>query len=62
MATLELCGLTDLTEAFIRPGGVHKVWNMLSLEPNLHFKFDQLDLCISKTDRLLWRCGAVAGV
>lgn len=52
MATLELCGLTDLTEAFIRPGGVHKVWNMLSLEPNLHFKFDQLDLWFDRIDEV----------
>lgn len=44
MAVLECFGLSHFTDAFKQQGDVHKVWNLLSLEPNLHRKFDTLDL------------------
>lgn len=47
---MEQFGLTDLAEAFDRPGGVHEVWNLLSLEPNLHANFARLDLWFDRID------------
>ncbi|KAF8549144.1 hypothetical protein OG21DRAFT_1421787, partial [Imleria badia] len=49
MAILECFGLSNFTEAFKRQGGVHEFWNLLSLEPNLHRKFDTLDLWFEST-------------
>lgn len=57
MAILEHFGFPKFTEVFKRPGGVHQVWNILSLEPNLHFDFDNLNLWFEHTDQV--RCSGI---
>ena len=52
MALLEQFGFPHFTEAFKKSGGVHEVWNLLSLEPNLHSKFDELYLWFERTDQV----------
>ena len=52
MAILEHFGLTALTDALKKSGGVHEAWNLLSLEPNLHTKFDRLDLWFERTSQV----------
>jgi len=52
MAILEHFGLTALTDALKKSGGVHEVWNLLSLEPNLHSKLDRLDLWFEHTPQV----------
>ena len=52
MAILDHFGLTALTGALKKSGGVHEVWNLLSLEPNLHSKFDRLDLWFEHTPQV----------
>lgn len=49
---LELFGWGEFTEAFRKSGGVHEIWNLLSLEPNLHAKFDHLNLWFESTDQV----------
>lgn len=52
MALLEGFGFSHFAEAFEKTGGVHKLWNLLSLEPNLHAKFDRLDLWFERTSQV----------
>jgi len=52
MALLEQFGFSRFTEAFKKSGGVHEVWNLLSLEPNLRSKFDKLNLWFEHTDKV----------
>ena len=52
MALLEDFGFSYFTEAFKKSGGVRQVWNMLSLESNLHLNFDELDLWFERTSRV----------
>ena len=52
MAPLEDFGFSHFTQAFKKSGGVHQVWNMLPLEPNLHLKFDELDLWFERTSQV----------
>ena len=52
MAMLEQFGFSNLTEAFKQSGGVHQVWNLLSLEYNLHSKFNRLELWFESTDKV----------
>ncbi|KAI9567689.1 hypothetical protein HD554DRAFT_2267066 [Boletus coccyginus] len=52
MAMLETFGWSKFTEAFKQQGGVHKVWNLLSLEHNLHCHFDTLSLWFESTSQL----------
>ena len=49
MAILETLGLGHLADAFRQPGGIHQVWNLVSLEPNLRTKFDRMDLWFEHT-------------
>jgi hypothetical protein len=49
MAILDQFGLKDLVERFKESGGVHEIWNMLTLEQNLHTMFDRLDLWFEST-------------
>ena len=49
MALLENVGFSQITEAFKQNGGAHEVWNLLSLDLNLHDKFDRLDLWFERT-------------
>ncbi|KAF8445072.1 hypothetical protein L210DRAFT_3476143 [Boletus edulis BED1] len=51
MALLESIGLSDFTEAFRNSGGIHQVWNLLSLEPNLCEKCDALELWFEHTQQ-----------
>ena len=44
MGILETFGLNKFSNAFKKPGGVYRPWNLLTLEPNLHNKFDHLEL------------------
>ncbi|KAI9567170.1 hypothetical protein HD554DRAFT_2220399 [Boletus coccyginus] len=52
MAMLDSFGWSHLTEAFIRQGGVHEVWNLLSLQRDLHDEFDTLGLWFESTPQL----------
>lgn len=52
MAILETFGLADLAGEFKKLGGVHQPWNMLTLEHNLHNKFDNLELWFKHTDQV----------
>ena len=52
MAILETLGLGHLAEAFRQPGGIHQVWNLVSLEPNLRTKFDRLNLWFENTGQV----------
>jgi hypothetical protein len=51
---LELFGFSELTDAFKRPGGVHRVWNLLSLESQTHSKFDRLNLWFESTHQVCY--------
>lgn len=55
MAILENFGLTDLTEAFKKPGGVHQAWNLISLEPGLRSKSSPSDLWFKPIARCVFR-------
>jgi len=44
-------GFSRFTEAFSKSGGVHEVWNLLSLEPFVHRKFDILELWFEHTEQ-----------
>lgn len=52
MAILDLFGFSKFTDAFKRSGGVHRVWNLLSLEPNTHSLFDGLNLWFESTHQV----------
>ena len=60
MVILEHFGLTTLTDAPKKSGGVNQVWNLLSLEPDLHSKFDRLDLWFEHTPQVCYSetCGS----
>ncbi|KAG6375726.1 hypothetical protein JVT61DRAFT_2571 [Boletus reticuloceps] len=51
MAMLESFGFSDFAETFRKSGGVHRVWNLLSLEHNLHRRFDALGLWFEHTQQ-----------
>ena len=54
MTILRLFGLERLSLALEAVDSVHEIWNLLSLESNLHSKFNSLDLwfeCTSKVCR-----------
>jgi len=53
-AMLELVGFSELTDAFKRTGGVHRVWNLLSLESQTHSKFDRLNLWFESTHQVCY--------
>ncbi|KAI9573823.1 hypothetical protein HD554DRAFT_2251697 [Boletus coccyginus] len=44
IAILNSFGWSNFTEAFIQQGGVHEAWNLLSLQEDLHHKFNALKL------------------
>ena len=44
MTILRAFGLKALTQVLESVDGVHEVWNLLSLEPNLHTPFDHIYL------------------
>ena len=52
IAILKSFGFSDFTEVFNQSGGVHEVWNLLSLQTDLHAMFDQLDLWFESTDEV----------
>ena len=52
MALLESFGFSHFTEAFKQKGGVHEVWNLLTLDSHLHAKFDCLDLWFERTGQV----------
>jgi hypothetical protein len=52
MALLEHFWFSRSAEAFRRSEGVHKVWNLLSLESNLHSKIDHLNLWFERTSQV----------
>ena len=45
-------GLGRLVDAVTAANGVHEIWNILSLEKNLHSKFDDLDLWFEGTSEV----------
>ncbi|KAF9645780.1 hypothetical protein BDM02DRAFT_3119694 [Thelephora ganbajun] len=49
LAILSQFGLGHLSDALAAVGGVHEVWNLLSLESDLHSDFDSLDLWFEST-------------
>lgn len=51
MALLDSFGFSQFTEAFRKSGGVHEVWNLLSLDPNLHRTLDRLDMWFEGTKK-----------
>ena len=54
MAMLEQFGFSKFTDAFKQSGGVHSVWNLLSLEAQIHTKFDRLDLWFESTHQVCY--------
>lgn len=54
MAILDSLGFSDFIEAFRQSGGVHQVWNLLSLDGHLHKKFDLLEMWFEGTEKV--RC------
>ena len=54
MAILESFGFSEFAEAFRQSGGIHEVWNLLSLEPNLHKLFNILQMWFEGTQKV--RC------
>ena len=52
MAILDSFGFSKFTKAFRQSGGVHEVWNLLSLEPNLHKSFDLLEMWFEGTQKV----------
>jgi len=49
MAVLSHFGLEGLVDEFLAANGVHNLGNLLSLEPNIHTKFDNLNLWFEGT-------------
>jgi len=49
MSILTLFGLEDLVETLLAKNGVHCLENLLSLDPNCHADFDNLDLWFEHT-------------
>jgi len=52
LSTLKQFGIEDLATALQAVDGAHEIWNLLSLEHNLHSKFDSLDLWFEGTDKV----------
>ena len=52
LSILESFGFSKLTNAFKEAGGVHKVWNLFTLERNLHSLFDSLELWFEHTEKV----------
>ena len=52
LGTLEQFGLGGLAEILELVDGVHVIWNLLSLQRDLHSKFDNLDLWFEGTGRV----------
>ena len=53
MSILKCFGLDDLADSLLKENGVHRLGNLLSLEPNCHRNFDNLDLWFDQTDKVL---------
>ena len=52
LSILELFGFSKLTNAFKEAGGVHKVWNLLTLQHDLQSLFDSLKLWFEHTEKV----------
>ena len=52
MSVLEHFGLENLVLDLLAKDGVHDTGNLLSLEPNIHSMFDNLELWFEGTDRV----------
>ena len=52
LSILESFGFSKFTKAFKEAGGVHNVWNLLTLEYNLHTLFDSLKLWFEHTEKV----------
>ena len=52
MAVLDSFGFSQFTEAFRKSGGVHEVWNLLSLDHNLHQTFDRLGMWFEGAEKV----------
>jgi hypothetical protein len=52
MALLEQFGFSEFSDAFTKVGGVHEIWNMFSLQYDLHNKFDNLDMWLKETEKV----------
>jgi hypothetical protein len=52
MAVLEQFGFSEFSVAFKKAGGVHEIWNMISLQHDLHNKFDRLDMWLKETEKV----------
>ena len=50
----ESFGFSKLINAFKEVGGVHKVWNLLTLECDLHSLFDTLELWFEHTKKVCY--------
>ncbi|KAF8258606.1 hypothetical protein EI94DRAFT_1754177 [Lactarius quietus] len=50
MSLLSSFGLDDLVQSLLAEGGVHRLGNLLSLDPNCHYFFDGLDLWFEHTE------------
>ena len=54
LSILESFGFSKLINAFKEAGGVHKVWNLLTLECDLHSLFDTLELWFEHTEKVCY--------
>ena len=52
MSILKSFGLKDLTDSLLEENGVHRLGNLLSLEPICHGYFDNLNLWFDHTDKV----------
>ncbi|KAG6378378.1 hypothetical protein JVT61DRAFT_12633 [Boletus reticuloceps] len=52
MAILESFGFSEFTKAFKQSGGIHQVWNLLSLQHDINYNFGKLDMWFESTDQL----------
>jgi hypothetical protein len=52
MSLLESFGLGGLVQSLLAEGGVHRLGNLLSLEPNCHGYFDKLQMWFEHTEEV----------
>ena len=54
LSILESFGFSKLTNAFKEARGVHKVWNLVTLQHDLHSLFDTLELWFEHTEKVCY--------
>ncbi|KAF8120382.1 hypothetical protein EV363DRAFT_1190685, partial [Boletus edulis] len=52
LAILESFGFSEFSDKFNKSEGIHEVWNLLSLEHNVHQRFDNFELWFEATEEL----------